>query len=95
MKVSEVMIFDKNNNEVKIGSWVKVLFIEPGFIDTFPPDHAKKMKSMINKTFEVIDIAHGKALVNQPFDKFERFLLALDSEEMELVLNGTKNKGGS
>ncbi len=52
------------------------------------------MKSMINKNFKVIDIAHGKALVNQPFDKFESFSLALDSEEMELVLNGTNNKGG-
>jgi hypothetical protein len=30
------MIFDKNHNEVKIGSWVKVLFIELGFISTFP-----------------------------------------------------------
>ena len=84
------MIFDKNNNEVKIGSWVKVLFIDPGFIDTFPPNHAKIMKTMINKTFEVIDIAHGKALVNQPFDRLESFSLALDSEEIELVLNGTK-----
>lgn len=84
------MIVDKNNNEVKIGAWVKVLFIEPGFIDTFPPDHAKIMKTMINKNFEVIGFAHGKALVNQPFDKLQSFSLALDSSEMELVLNGTK-----
>ena len=50
------MIFDKNHNEVKIGSWVKVLFIEPGFISTFPLSEAKIMKAMINKTFKVIVI---------------------------------------
>ena len=61
------MIFDKNHNEVKIGSWVKVLFIEPGFISTFPLNEAKIMKAMINKTFKVIEIAHNKALIKQQF----------------------------
>ncbi len=79
------MIFDKNYHEVKIGSWVKVLFIEPNFILTFPHNEAKIMKAMVNKTYEVIDIEHGKALVNQPFDEFHSFTLALASEEMELV----------
>ena len=79
------MIFDNNYNEVKIGSWVKVLFIDPNFISTFPHDESKIMKAMINKTYEVIDIEHGKALVNQPFDKYNSFTLALASEEMELV----------
>jgi hypothetical protein len=79
------MISDKNNNKVKIGSWVKVLFIESNFISTFPKNEAKIMKAMINKTYEVISIEHGKALVNQPFDEFNGFTLALASEEMELV----------
>ena len=79
------MIFDNDYNEVKIGSWVNVLFIDPNFIWTFPHDEAKIMKAMINKTYEVIDIEHGKALVNQPFDKYNSFTLALASEEMELV----------
>ena len=81
------MILDKNNNEVKIGSRVKVLFIDPNFIATFPPNEAKIMKAMINKTYEVREIEHGKALVNQPFDKYHSFSLALDSEEMELMDN--------
>ena len=62
------MILDRNHNEVKIGSRVKVLFIEPGFISTFPYKKAKIMKTMINKTFEVVGIEHGKAMVHQPFD---------------------------
>ena len=79
------MVLDKNNNEVKIGSWVKVLFIEPGFISTFPQDKARILKAMINKTYEVIDIEHGKAIVHQSFDEAHGFALALASEEMELV----------
>lgn len=79
------MIFDKNHNEVKIGSWVKVLFIEPGFISTFPLNEAKIVKAMINKTFKVIEIAHNKALVNQQFSAIKGISLALAPEEMELV----------
>jgi|APDOM4702015248_1054824.scaffolds.fasta_scaffold57924_2 hypothetical protein len=79
------MIFDKNHNEVKIGSWVKVLFIEPGFISTFPLNEAKIVKAMINKTFKVIEIAHSKALVKQQFSARKGISLALAPEEMELV----------
>jgi len=79
------VILEKNHREVKIGSLVKVLFIEPGFISTFPYKEAKIMKTMINKTFEVVGIERGKALVHQPFDALNGFTLALSSEEMELV----------
>ena len=79
------MVFDKNYNEVKIGSRVKVLFIEPDFVSTFPHNEARILKAMINKTYEVIDIEHGKAIVNQSFDEGHGFSLALASEEMELV----------
>jgi hypothetical protein len=80
------MVVDKNNNEVKIGSLVRVLFIDPGFISTFSDDEAKIMKSMINKTFEVTEFMQGKALVYQSFDARNGFSLALDSAEMELVI---------
>ena len=79
------MVLDKNNNEVKIGSWVKVLFIDPGFISTFPQDKARILNAMINKTYEVIDIEHGRAIVHQSFDEGHGFSLALASEETELV----------
>jgi hypothetical protein len=79
------VILDRNHNEVKIGSKVKVLFIEPGFISTFPYKKAEIMKTLINKTFEVVGIEHGKAMVHQPFDTLNGFTLALASEEMELV----------
>ena len=85
MGVTEFMVFDKNNNEVKIGSWIKVLFIEPGFLSTFPQDKARRLKAMINNTSEVIDIEHGKAIVHQSFDEAHAFALALASEETELV----------
>ena len=79
------VVLDKNFREVGTGSLVKVLFIEPGFISTFPYKEAKIMKSMLNKTFEVVGIEQGKALVHQPFDAFNSFTLALAPEEMELV----------
>ena len=40
---------------------------------------------MIGKTFKVVDIEHGKALVTQPFDMFNSISLLIDSEEMELI----------
>jgi len=79
------MILDKKHNEVKIGSWVKVLFIEPGFISRFLSKNAKIMKAMINKAFEVVSIKHGKALVYQAFDVNNGFSFVLAPEEMELA----------
>ena len=79
------MIVDKNDNEVKIGSWVKVLSIDPGYIATYPLKEAKIMKSMINKIFEVTEIAHNKPLIYQEFNPRHGILLALEPEEMELV----------
>jgi hypothetical protein len=40
---------------------------------------------MVNKTYEVIDIEHGRAIVYQSFDEAHGFALALGSEETELV----------
>ena len=85
------MILDKNNNEVKVGSWVKVLFIEPSFIAAaFTPDEAKIVISMINRIFKVTGIEHEKALVEQAFNLTHGIALALAPEEMELA---TKDLG--
>ena len=43
------------------------------------------MKSMINKIFEVTEIAHNKPLIYQEFNRRHGILLALEPEEMELV----------
>ncbi|OEU48862.1 MAG: hypothetical protein BA866_00290 [Desulfobulbaceae bacterium S5133MH15] len=86
------MICDRNKKEVKIGSLVKVLYIDPNFILTFPPDEAKGMSSMLNQVKEVTEFAHGKALVNHKFNNFHSFSLALEPEEMELVDNPILNK---
>jgi len=48
---------------------------------------ARILKAMINKTYEVIDIEHGKAIVHQSFDEVHGFALVLASEETELVNN--------
>ncbi|WP_446008129.1 hypothetical protein [Candidatus Electrothrix sp.] len=79
------MIVDKNQNEVKIGSKVKVLSIDPKYIATFSNEEQKIMKDMINNEFEVTDIEYGKPLVFQAFNKFTGIYLALDSHEVELV----------
>ena len=90
----KTMIFDKNHNEVKIGYWVKVLFIEPEFISTLPLNEGKIVKAMINKTFKVIGIAHSKALVRQQFTAVKGIALALAPEEMELIiLKGVQENG--
>ncbi|MCI5166239.1 MAG: hypothetical protein D3903_09130 [Candidatus Electrothrix sp. GM3_4] len=79
------MILDKNQNEVKIGSKVKVLSIDPLYIASFPNDEAKIVQTMINKEFEVTDIEYGKPMVFQAFSNLSGIFLALDSHEMELV----------
>ncbi len=81
------MIVDKNNDEVKLGVRVRVLAIAPDLISTFSDAEAIIIKSMINKIFEVTELIYGKALVYQSFDKLNGFSLALDSAEMELVIN--------
>ncbi len=81
------MVFDKNHKEVKVGSWVKILYIDPDFILTFPSNEAEGIRTMLNQVLEVTEIAHGKALVNHQFNKYHSFSLALSSEEMEIVDN--------
>ena len=81
------MVFDKNHKEVKVGSWVKVLSIEPDFLSTFPSNEAEGLRTMLNKVLEVTEIAHGKALVKHEFNENYSFSLAFDSEEIELVDN--------
>ncbi len=80
------MIVDRNNDEVKIGALVRVLFIEPSLISSFPSNEAKVIKSMVNKTFEVTEFQQGMAFVYQEFNAFDGVSLALDSAEMELVI---------
>ncbi len=83
------MIFDKNQREVKIGSWVKVISIDDDFVSASPKNIAEQTKLMLNKELKVTELAHNKALVHlQPLPKkyrFNCFSLALSSEEMELV----------
>ncbi len=79
------MVFDKNHKEVKVGLRVRVLYIDPDFILTFPSNEAKGIRTMLNQVLEVTGIAYNKALVNHRFNKYKSFSLALSSEEMEIV----------
>lgn len=93
MQKNQIMIFDKNNNEVKVGSWVRILFIDPDFIATFSRKEAKIVSAMVNEVFEVAEIIHERALlVTQPFSRTEGIALALAPEEMELVSHGNNDK---
>ena len=79
------MVFDKNHKEVKVGAMVKVLYIDPGFLSTFPANEANGLRSMLNQVKEVTEIAYDKALVSHQFNRFHGFSLALSPEEMELA----------
>ena len=83
------MVFDKNQREVKIGSWVKVISIDYDFVSSLPDHDAEQIKLMLNQVLEVTEFYHNKALVKlHPLPEkytYNSFALALSSEEMELV----------
>jgi hypothetical protein len=81
------MVLDKCGKEVKVGSWVKVVYIDSGYIAALPNNEANEIKSMLHKVLKVTDIVYGKALVklSNPPDNFRSQSLALSSEEMELI----------
>lgn len=81
------MICDINNKEVKIGSSVKIIYIDPGYISSLPNDLGELVKGMLNKVFKVTELVHGTAVVETQMlpNKYEGIGLGLSSEEMELV----------
>ncbi len=81
------MVSDRYGQEVKVGSWVKVIYIDPNYIESLPDDDAIEIESMLDQVLKVTEIIHGKALVklSVQLNKFKSMSLALSSEEMELI----------
>jgi hypothetical protein len=90
--MKNVMVADKNGKEVKIGSKVKVLLIDPNITKHLPADEAHDIQSMLNDVLEVYEIdANERVWVekwwNRGEGKTESHSLALSSSEMELIEN--------
>ncbi|GAB5415591.1 MAG: hypothetical protein Cons2KO_31940 [Congregibacter sp.] len=80
---------DRNGKEVSVGSRVKVVEIDPEFLDTLPEDEKRDVASMLNEVFEVYDIdEYGQAWVEKWWhiseDESMSHSVALSSSEMEV-----------
>lgn len=88
------MPIDKNGNEVKVGSLVRVLKIDQSLIAVLPDEELDDVKSMLNEVIEVHEIdEYDCAWVEKWWDRgngeTESHSLSLSSSEMELVSNGS------
>ncbi len=88
------MPVDKNGNEVKVGSLVRVLKIDQSLIAVLPDEELDDVKSMLNEVLEVYEIdEYDCAWVEKWWDRgngeTESHSLSLSSSEMELVSNGS------
>jgi hypothetical protein len=84
------MPVDKNGIEVKVGSLVKVIKIDPSVTMNVPDNEAKDINSMLNEVFEVYEIdEYSSAWVEKWWDRgngqTECHCLSLSSSEMEVV----------
>lgn len=84
------MPVDKNGNEVKVGSLVRVLKIDQSLIAVLPDEEVDDVKSMLNDVLEVYEIdEYDGAWVEKWWDRGEgktgSHSLSLSSLEMELV----------
>jgi len=60
------MPLDKNGDEVKVGSWVKGLKIDPSVTEGLSYEEAKDVNSMLNEIFQVYEIdEYGGAWVEK------------------------------
>lgn len=84
------MPVDKHGNEVKVGSRVRVIEIDPGITANLSKEEARDISSMLNEVFEVYEIdEYGGAWVEKLWGRgegqTESHSLSLSSSEMELV----------
>ena len=84
------MAVDKNGNEVKVGSLVRVIKIDPSLIEILPDEEVDDVKSMLNDVLEVYEIdEYDCAWVEKWWDRgdgeTESHSLSLSSSEMELA----------
>jgi len=81
------MICDINNKEVTVGSYVKIIDLDPRYISSLPVDLGKLAKGMLGKVVKVTELAYGTAVVETQMlpNKHEGISLGLSSEEMEIM----------
>jgi len=84
------MVCDIKGNKVKIGSKVKVIYIDPKITALLPENEVKDINSMLNEVFEVYEIdEYDGAWVEKWWrrgeGKSESHSLSLSSKDMELV----------
>lgn len=88
------MPVDRNGNEVKVGSLVRVISIDSSLTDVLPAEEASDVNSMLNEVLEVYEVdEYGCAWVEKWWDRgggrIESHSLSLSSSEMELVVDGS------
>ncbi|USF86410.1 hypothetical protein [Candidatus Endoriftia persephonae] len=80
----------KNGNLVKVGAFVRVIYIDESIIKTLAVEENEDVKSMQNEVLEVYEInEYGQAWVEKYWDlgngKTESHSLGLCSHELELA----------
>lgn len=80
---------DRNGKDVHVGSRVKIIAIDPRFLESLPNDEKEDVASMLNEVFEVYEIdEYGQSWVEkgwaEPGGDYRSHSLALSSSEMEL-----------
>jgi len=83
---------DKNGNQVKIGSSVRILHIDEATINSVPETEKSKVKSMLNEVLEIYEIdEYGQVWVDKEWNhgegKIESHSLGLSSHDIELVVH--------
>ena len=83
------MAVDKNGKEVKVGSLVKVLNIDPGITKVLLEKETKDVLSMVGDVLKVYEVSSEYASVEKIWDrgngKTESHSLSLSAQEMELI----------
>jgi hypothetical protein len=90
------MPVDKHGNQVKVGSFVRVIEIDSYLLEILPDEEVDHVKSMLGEIFEVYEIDdYGCAQVEKWWDygggRFGSHSLSLSSAEMEVVSGDGKS----
>lgn len=89
---------DKNGSEVRVGSRVRIVSVDPGLLSSLAEEEAGKVASMVGQVFEVYEVDDsGYAHVDNGWQYgpyiYESHSLALSGSEIELV-EQTGNRSG-
>lgn len=84
------MAKDIRGNEIRVGSKVKILNIDPSVWEHFPEDEKRDIQSMIGEVFEVHEVSDELASVEKWWRDNDNcshsHSIALHKNEMELTI---------